>query len=109
MAKIVLSALISNISGSIGGVTFATGSNGLYVRSKSRGANRNTAIQQDRRYNLASYAANWRGLTDAERTSWIEAAYQFPYVDSLGVTKRYTGYQLYIKTNMVLVTAAIDT
>lgn len=109
MAKVKLSALIANISGSVGGATFATGTNGLYVRNKSKMSNRNTEVQQAKRLNLATYAGKWRALTDGERQSWKDSAFQFPYVDVFGDTRTYTGYQLYMKTNMILETAALDT
>lgn len=109
MAKVKLSGLLSGISGSVGGATFATGSNGLYVRNRSISANRNTQAQLNQRLNMATYSGQWRGLTDSDRLSWSQSASLFPYTDVFGDKKTYTGFQLYMKTNMILETAALDT
>lgn len=56
--------------------------------------------QNVQRQLFANISSNWRGLTQPQRNSWIEAAPDFPYQDSLGQTKFLTGAQLHQKLNL---------
>ena len=62
-----------------------------------------TDAQQNVRSILATLSAAWRGLTAAQRLSWINAAPSFPYRDIFGDSKILSGSQLYVKLNANLV------
>jgi hypothetical protein len=74
MAKITSGIGWSSASGSISGLTFAQGSQGMVLRSKGAGPTRRTrqALQISAR--LGSAAARWRELTPSQRREWEQAA-----------------------------------
>ena len=105
MASIRFSALVSDVKGSVGGNVFQSNANGAFVRTKSTPVNRNTEAQQNQRLIMSVYAQKWQGLTDEDRQAWKDAAPLQPYINRLGEQKIYTGYQLFMKTNLVLESA----
>jgi hypothetical protein len=103
MAKIKTSALIADIKGTVGGNVFASNKGGNYVRRGKKPTNANTEKQQAVRNAFGTQSGLWRTLTDSQRRSWIEGAVNFPYTDSLGETKIYSGQQLFNKLNNNLI------
>ena len=108
MASVKYSPVVSQAAGLVGGTVFARGANGSYIRTFSKGVNKNTSVQQIKRNNLAFYAARWRQLTDEDRNAWITGAASAPYNNRLGETCFYTGYQYFMKINLTLESAALD-
>jgi hypothetical protein len=109
MAKIKTSALVADIKGTVGGNVFAANKGGNYVRRYKKPTNANTSKQQAVRDAFGEMAGLWRELTEAQRQSWIEGAVNFPYQDSLGETRVYSGQQLFNKLNNNLVQAGQST
>jgi hypothetical protein len=103
MAKIKTSALVADIKGTVGGNVFASNKGGNYVRRGKKPTNANTEKQQAVRSAFGAQSGLWRTLTDAQRRSWIEGAVNFPYMDSLGEMKVYSGQQLFNKLNNNLI------
>lgn len=109
MAKIKTSALIADIKGTVGGNVFASNKGGNYVRRGKQPTNANTAKQQAVRNAFGTQSGLWRSLTEAQRRSWIEGAVNFPYTDSLGEVKLYSGQQLFNKLNNNLIQYGLTT
>jgi hypothetical protein len=103
MAKVIYGTIVTQISGSVGGNTFAQGANGYYIKRKPMLVNRRNIAQLNRRNQFQSIVSSWRSLSSEEQVGWILAAPGFPYSDSLGVTKVYTGFQLFSKFSNQLV------
>lgn len=101
MAKF-LSNIFSEVRGSVNGNVFARNKNGAYVRNRTTPINPNTAKQSTVRSGFASVAAAWRSATSAQRGGWDTLAASNPYVDSLGQSQYYSGFQLYMKLNQNL-------
>lgn len=99
MAKIKTSALVADIKGTVGGNVFASNKGGNYVRRYKKPTNANTSSQQVVRNTFGAMAGEWRVLTDEQRQSWNEGAVNFPYQDTLGETRVYSGQQLFNKLN----------
>lgn len=99
MAKVLYGSLITQLSGSIGGTVFARGANGNTVRRKSRNNNKNSISQSVFRNGFGSIQRSWRLLTTSDKSTWASGSSSFPYVNSLGVTSFYTGFQLFSKFN----------
>lgn len=99
MAKLQYGTIVTQISGSIGGNVFSRGSNGNYIRRKSRNVNTRSIGQLARRNAFASVTSGYRNLTTTQVATWKAAAPSFPYTNSLGVISYYTGYQLHSKIN----------
>lgn len=95
MAIIQMGGIVSKISGKIGGQTFANNRAGSFL--KNTGTYKK-ALTHHRSQALAKMTANnqkWRGLTEIQRASFNAGAVNFPYLNRLGETKYYSGYQLF--------------
>ena len=96
------STILAQASGSLAGSVFSRNANGAYIRNRAIPINSNTTAQKATRALFAAAAANWRNLSATEKQSFIDQAVNYPYVDSLGETKTYTGRQLAAKLNGTL-------
>lgn len=90
---------MTQLSGSVGGATASRNKGGSFVRARIKGTDPNSALQIAQRAKFSTIASTWRDLTDVERTAWADAAPSFPYTDSLGQVKIYSGFQLYASLN----------
>lgn len=102
MASIMFGGGVSAIRGSIAGQTFSKNANGAYIRNRSKPANTNTIAQQGVRNTFGAIARTWKDLSEAEQQSFIDQAASYPYVNRLGESSVYTGFQLYQKINAAL-------
>ena len=99
MAKILFGTIVTGMSGKVGGNVFSHGANGAYLKKKAGVINRNTISQRYHRNLFQSVVSAWRGLTSTQQATWSSASHLFPYVNSLGQTVYYTGFQLFSKLN----------
>lgn len=97
--KIKFGAIVTDGRNKIGGHVASKNKAGNYLKTKSSPANPNTAYQSAVRSNFGSLAQSWRGLTQAQRDSWISGAPSFPYTDIFGDTKQLSGFGLYMQLN----------
>lgn len=70
MARLIPSALVSELSGSVGEVTFRKGQGGLSVGAKQRQPPQPTAAQMRQRAAIGLLRGSWSKLTSSERDSW---------------------------------------
>lgn len=96
------SILLAEARGSMAGATFSRNGNSAYVRARATPVNPRTPGQTVSRDRLNSISTNWRSLTATERASWIALAKTVPYVNSLGESAFYSGFQLFMKNNLIL-------
>lgn len=107
------SALVQNISGSVGGVTFALGPRGSIL--KHRPARRKTAPEMLIPWNqesstdtmpagqiLTELKTAWQNLTDTQRLSWRNLAQQLPTRNRLGIRRPLSGFQLFLQEAQLL-------
>jgi hypothetical protein len=88
--------LVSNMSGSMGGVTASHNAGGPYFRQRVVPVNSNTPYQQAVRNWLTILAADWsQTLSSAQRDAWSAYAEAVPYVDALGEQRYITGLAMY--------------
>jgi hypothetical protein len=99
MAKFV-SQIVSEIRGSINGVTFARNRFGLYARSKASPVQPRTPAQSERRAQLTVLSQRWRTLEESLRAEWRALADELTRSDALGLTYRLTGLQAYLQINL---------
>lgn len=97
------SILLAEARGSMAGATFSRNGNSAYVRARATPVNPRTPGQTVSRDALNSVSTTWRSLTQAERNSWIALAPSVPYVNSLGETATYSGFQLFMKCSLTLI------
>ena len=96
------SILLAEARGSMAGATFSRNGNSAYVRARATPVNPRTPAQTVSRDSLNAVSTAWRALSQVIRTGWIDLAKTVPYVNSLGETAFYSGFQLFMKCNLTL-------
>ena len=97
MARIKLGPVVTDIAGSIGGMTIQRNPFGLIARSKPIPLNKNTPAQYIVRNHILTIQNAWRSLSDAQRLQWNR------FISFSGQTIRrdrkitLSGYTLYLK------------
>lgn len=95
------SLILSEARGSMGGATFSRNGNAAYARAKAIPVNPRSASQLINRAVLTAITSNWRLLSSPQREAWKALALTVPYQNSVGDTAYYSGFQLYMKLNLV--------
>lgn len=100
MASIRLAPIISEVRGSIGGVTFTRGPTGAVARARIKPCEATTnALSQQRALHSVKIEF-WRtGLTNAQRIVWNDKAATLSWVDRLGETYTPSGFLLWMRQN----------
>jgi hypothetical protein len=94
------SQIITQASGSVGGLTYSHNKGGMYMRARSIPTNPATAAQVIARNALASMAGRWSTiLTQAQRDAWAVYAANVPIIGKLGDPILLSGQQHYIRSN----------
>lgn len=102
MALIKYGIGIAQISGSIGGVTFARNTYGAYIRNRTTPTNPRTARQTEVRASIAFLAAYWaQTLSDAQRTAWNLYAASVVMTNRLGEPTYLSGYNMFLRSNAI--------
>ena len=109
MALVKTGALITGLSGKVGGQTFGIGPSGSYLKNTGSYVNKATAKRKEKNMLLYSVTAHWRSLSSSNKTSWNTLAATYPYTNRIGNTAYYSGFNLFTKFNMnrVLVGSSI--
>lgn len=100
MARVKLSPLLTDISGSIGGLTIQRNKFGVSMRSKPLPYLKSTDAQNVVRTHMVTIQAAWQALTDSQRLQWNR------FLDYSGQSIRrdrsikLSGHALYIKYQM---------
>ena len=103
MAKIKYSALVSDMRNKLNGSVMSKNRYGSYVRNKVTPVNPQTSFQQAARQQLGAFSSQYRELTAAQRSSWINGAINFPFTDIFGDVRHLSGQTLFVKLNTNLV------
>lgn len=94
------SALITQASGSVGGLTFSRNRGGMYCRGKAMPVNPNTAFQNAIRTIFQGLSTAWNGeLSAIERDAWDVYAENTVFTDRLGETIKLTGQSCFCQCN----------
>lgn len=95
------SALVTQVSGSIGGMTGSHNAGGMYFRARAIPVNPATAPQVAVRNLVAGLANQWgTGLTQAQRDAWTVYATNVPLINPLGDQIFVTGLNMYTRGNV---------
>lgn len=97
MANIQLSALVTSISGSIGGTTFRRTPRGIVAYNKQPRLLTTANNINQRRFELGSVFQSWNNLPNNEKEQWQVIAQQVPFVDKFGKQYYLSNRQLYTK------------
>lgn len=100
MALVRFGGGVVQMSGSIGGDTFARNRSGNYSRARTKPTNPNTALQQKMRAALAFLTTRWgRDLSVARRAAWNLYGDNVAMKNRLGEVIKLTGFNHYIRSN----------
>jgi hypothetical protein len=98
----------TQVSGSIGGTTYARNRFGAYKRSRSVPVNPSSDRQVLARNRLDSLAVAWSNtLTAAQRDGWNAYAAVVPWLNALGQSVFITGFNHYVRSNSARLNAAL--
>lgn len=104
----IKSALFTEASGSLGGLTASRNRGGQYLRARAIPVNPNTPQQQAIRGFVANLTSLWNStLSAAQRTSWDEYALNVPLPDPLGEPRNVGGLAMYVRSNVPRLQAAL--
>jgi hypothetical protein len=109
MAKILLGASIGDIRGKQGGTVYSRNRYANYTRNKTIPVNPNTPKQSQVRSFLGNLSSAWRTLSVTDREAWKALADALAPTNVFGQTFKYTGFNVYIKSNQTLQTAGLPT
>ena len=107
------SGLLTQASGSIGGLTFSRNRGGMYIRARAIPTNPNTPAQASIRAIMGSLVNRWiNTLGPFQRAGWAIYAANVPLTGPLGDPITVSGLNMYIRSNvprLQLVTPVVDT
>lgn len=95
----IKSAILTQASGSVGGLTASHNRGGMYFRARTIPTNPQTSRQTAVRNLLATLSANWQTLSAANQQTWNDYGANVPLTDALGDPIYLTGQQHYIRSN----------
>lgn len=94
------SALITQASGSVFGMTFSRNKGGNYIRQRQIPVNPNSPQQQAVRGIVGDLSNLWvNTLTAAQRTAWTDYAANVPLVNKLGDPNTVPALSMYVRSN----------
>jgi hypothetical protein len=104
MARIIYAYPVTELQGSIGGVTFQRNSSGTIARLKPNMPMNPSPAQAARQNMLAQLVSTWPTLSDADKLTWQALAVAHPHTTPWGDSKTLNGYQWYLSCNLNLMT-----
>lgn len=102
MAIIKTSSVVSEASGTIGGVVYARNQGGMYIRQWARPVNNRTEPQELVRARFGGFANQYRSLTDSQREGWEHYGRVVGRRNALGEQIRIGGLAAFVAGNTVL-------
>ena len=99
MASIKMGNIVVDMRGKISGNVYSKNKGGAYSRVRVVPTNPNSSYQAAVRANFTTNSQAWRGLTEAERTSWRQAVGNFPRINRVGDAHNLSGNALYQSLN----------
>lgn len=109
MALLLLSALVNDIKGKVGGTVFKGGTGGSHVmqrksnkRNQQSSYSLSTSLPMPAKVAIQSISQYWNSLSVVTRKSWDSHAVNFPYKNKLGQKKVYSGYSFFMSINVRL-------
>ena len=98
----IKSQILTQVSGSLGGLVGSHNRGGMYFRARSIPVNPATQYQAAVRQALAQLNARWvTTLTAGQRLLWAVYADNVPLTDTLGEPRNVTALNMYLRSNVV--------
>jgi len=99
MARIIYGSIITDIKGSIGGITFQKNASGQVARLKPRKNKTNTQKQRDQQPRLKGLQREWNLLSLTNKILWNDFGVANNKIGLDGQEKTLTGYQWFLTIN----------
>lgn len=100
MALVTFSPLVSNVRGSISGISFGNSRSGATIFKKPSQLKKHTSSQCSWLSQFHYISSYWdKTVSSSDKLLWFACAKEFPYQNRLGETRFYTAKQLFIKIN----------
>lgn len=97
MALIKLGAMITAISGKVGGQVFVQGAQGSYLKNRGTYTLRPNFSRQKQQVIFSQSVQRWRFLSFAQQQAFKNAAPDFPYTNRFGQSQLLSGFQLFTR------------
>ena len=107
MAIFRASAVVGSISGTIGTTTFVHTGASKVIRRRPNKTDPQSPKQLLQRVRLRVVQNRWPQLTAAQRQAWITRALIFTATNRLGVQRPISGWQYFLKINLLQLSAAL--
>lgn len=102
------SPVYSEVSGSIGGLTYAHNKGGMYTRARRTPVNPDSVRQVTARAALQDTSQAWSGvLTQAQRDGWSNYATNTPLSNAFGDPLQLSGQQMYVRCNSIRISSGL--
>lgn len=102
MARVTYGALITELAGSIGGITFQRNASGPVARLKPNMTVNPSPAQALQENKLSRLVALWPTLSDADKLSWKTFAEDHLHVTEWAEEKQLNGFQWFMSCNLDL-------
>lgn len=103
MALVRYGGGVVQMTGSVGGTTYARNRYGNYARARTKPVNPNSVLQQEVRTVMAYLCERWaETLTAIQRTAWNDYASAVVMKNKLGEAIKLSGFNHYIRSNATL-------
>jgi hypothetical protein len=102
MALVTYAPLVTEIKGSIAGVTFQKNTGGNIIRARTRPRRPLTTTQRTAHTKLLIWLPQWRALDLSTQTDWNNFALAHPHTDMWGRLRHLTGFNYFARLNSQL-------
>ena len=99
MALLKLGAIVTGISGKVGGQTIGIGPAGQYLKNTGSYINKASSRRKAVNQALVNVTNKWRSLSEANKLSWAALSPSLPYTNRIGDTAYYSGFNLFTQFN----------
>ena len=99
MSKVKFSALITNITGKLGGQVLQGGNTSAIIRTGVNQSNKKSFIATPTSIIFSNLAKEWNKLSNDIKLQWSSATYLFLIFNSFGDQIQLSGYNLFVRLN----------
>ncbi|MBA7557076.1 hypothetical protein ES705_49809 [subsurface metagenome] len=100
MARVTYGSEVTELAGSIGGVTFLRNASGPIAKLRSNPPVNPSPLQSTYQVNMARLVAYWPTLSQEDKTTWDDFAAAHVHTTPWGDDKTLSGYQWFISCNL---------
>ena len=100
MARVTYGSGITELAGSIGGVTYQKNASGNIAKLRSNPTVNPTPLQAGYQNNMAKLVAHWPTLSQANKDNWNALAAAHLHTTPWGETKALSGFQWFLSCNL---------